>query len=66
MKNLYTRPAALDVDYGHAIGDCREVGSTEVFTRAYSNANVTMDCKRFVGTIKMTAGILVGQTLGGD
>jgi hypothetical protein len=65
MKGMYARPSALDVDYGHAIGDCSEVGSTEVFTRAYSNGNVTMDCKRFIGTIKMTAGPLEGQTLGG-
>ena len=65
MKGMYARPAALDVDYGHATGDCSEVGNTEVFTRAYSNANVTMDCKRFTGTIEMTAGPLRGQTLGG-
>jgi hypothetical protein len=50
MQGMYARPAALDVDYGHATGDCGELGSTGVFTRAYSNANVTMDCTRFVGT----------------
>ena len=64
MQGMYARPAALDVDYGHATGDCGELGSTGVFTRAYSNANVTMDCTRFVGTIEMTAGPLEGQTLG--
>ena len=64
MEGMYARPAALDVDYGPATGDCREVGSTEVFTRSFSNANVSLDCKRFVGTIEMTAGPLKGQTLG--
>ena len=65
MEGMYARPPALDVDYGHPTGDCGEVGSSEVFTRPFSNANVTMDCARFVGIIHMTAGPLEGRTLGG-
>ena len=66
MEGMYARPAALDIDYGHPIGDCKETAAgSEVFARPFSNANVSLDCKRFVGTIDMTAGPLKGQTLGG-
>ena len=66
MEGMYARPAELDIDYGHPVGDCKETAAgSEVFARPFSNANVSLDCKRFVGTIDMTAGPLKGQTLGG-
>ena len=66
MDGMYARPAELDIDYGHPVGDCAETAAgSEVFARPFSNANVSLDCKRFVGTIDMTAGPLKGQTLGG-
>jgi hypothetical protein len=57
---MYTRPAALDVDYGHPVGDCEEVGD-EIFARQYSKANVLIDCRNFTATIEMTAGPHKGE-----
>lgn len=57
----YARPEMLDMDFGDPIGDCHEVGNTEVFTRPWSRANVSLDCKHFIGSIKMTAGPLKGS-----
>ena len=54
MEGMYARPAALDVDYGHPIGDCKETSAgSEVFTRDFSKATVQMDCKAWQGTITM-------------
>ena len=63
---MYARPAALDIDYGHPVGDCAEVtddqgAPTEVFARQYSNANVSIDCSSFTARIEMTAGSHKGQ-----
>jgi hypothetical protein len=58
---MYARPAALEIDYGHPVGDCAEVtdgqgAPTEVFARQYSNADVSIDCASFAAKIEMTAG----------
>ena len=54
MEGMYARPAALDIDYGHPIGDCKETSAgSEVFTRDFSKATVQMDCKAWQGTITM-------------
>ena len=58
---MYARPAALDIDYGDPVGDCTEVGATEVFARQYSNANVSINCRSFTATIEMTFGPHKGE-----
>lgn len=50
----YLRPAALDVDYGQPAGLCaEEPGKAGVFTRHYSRAEITLDCNKWVASIKM-------------
>lgn len=50
----YSRPAALDADYGEPLDDgCQEVGSSGVFVREYTKASVQMDCNRWEGKITM-------------
>jgi hypothetical protein len=51
----YPWPAGLDVDYGEPVGFCEETvpGSSGVFTRQWTNANVTMDCNTWTPHITM-------------
>jgi hypothetical protein len=48
----YVRPAELDTDYGVPLGVCAETApGSGVFTRAWSRANVTVDCNAWTGTV---------------
>ena len=48
----YHFPDALGKDYGEPLGLCAETAAgSEVFHRAYSKANVTLDCKNWVGSV---------------
>ena len=55
----YTRPRALDTDYGTPVGECTEVpdasggGESGVFVREWSKATVKMDCNTWTGDIAM-------------
>jgi hypothetical protein len=46
------RPAALDTDYGEPAGHCEEA-SRGVFRRAWTKADVELDCNTWKATIKM-------------
>jgi len=51
-SQVYEFPQALNGDYGEPKGLCAETAAgSEVFTRAYSKATVTLDCKAWVGRI---------------
>lgn len=51
---FYDRPISFDVDYGEPQGMCRETPpGSSVFTRNYTKARISMDCKAFEGTITM-------------
>ena len=48
----YPFPPEFNVDYGEPTGLCRETApNSGVFTREWSKATVTMDCKAWKGTI---------------
>jgi hypothetical protein len=48
----YTRPAELDTDYGVPRGVCAETApGSGVFARAWTKANVTVDCNAWTGTV---------------
>lgn len=48
----YHFPEALGKDYGEPLGLCSETApGSEVFHRAYSKANVTLNCKNWIGSI---------------
>ena len=48
----YHFPAALGLDYGEPLGLCAETApGSEVFHRAYSKANVTLDCRNWAGSV---------------
>ena len=67
QEGLYARPPVLDVDFGVPVGGCHETGAgSQVFSRQWSNANVSLDCASWTGTIAMTAGPLKGKVFGGD
>ena len=55
-SHVYPRPPALDTDYGQPLGLCRETvpGTSGIFVREWSEANVSMDCNRWQGTIDGT------------
>ena len=55
----YVFPPELSVDYGEPEDGsfCHETANgSEIFTREYTKATVTMDCAKFEGTITMKAG----------
>ena len=48
----YHFPPALELEYGVPEELCHETAAgSEVFTRKWTNATVTLDCKNWVGTI---------------
>ena len=48
----YHFPPALELEYGEPEELCYETATgSEVFTRKWTNATVTLDCKNWVGTI---------------
>ena len=49
----YTQPEELSLDYGTPIGRCAAGSTAGVFTREFTKATVELDCKEWVGTIKM-------------
>lgn len=53
-KHPFTRPAALEADYGVPVGFCAE-SSPGVFTRKWTKAEIKLDCNDFTADIKMTA-----------
>ena len=53
----YAYPSALHEDYGRPLTrDCQEVGTSEVFTRQWTNATVYVDCKNLSAKIEMKDG----------
>ena len=49
---VYERPPGLDVDYGTPVdATCSEVGSSGVFKRAWTKADVSIDCSSFTAKI---------------
>lgn len=52
QKHPFTRPAALDADYGTPVGYCEEV-QNGVFKRKWTKADVSIDCNAFTAEIKM-------------
>jgi hypothetical protein len=50
----YSYPSELNLDYGAPLGLCSETGSgTNVFSRNWTNAEVSMDCNTWTPTITM-------------
>ena len=50
----YVWPELLDRDYGVPTGECHETSpGSEVFTREWSKASVTLSCRDFTADIKM-------------
>jgi len=51
----FTRPAALDADYGVPLDYCAEVGGANsgVYRRHWSKATVTLDCHNWNASIVM-------------
>jgi hypothetical protein len=57
-SRVYTFPEEFNVDYGQpaagAAGLCKESApGSQIFVREYSKATVQMDCRVFMGTIRM-------------
>ena len=51
-SRTYEVPEQLSWDNGEPLGLCSETAAgSEVFHRAYSKANVTLDCKNWVGSV---------------
>ena len=38
---------------GEPVGDCAEIGESEVFARRWSKANVSLDCRSFTASVDM-------------
>jgi hypothetical protein len=60
----YAYPSALlHEDYGRPLThDCQEVGTSEVFTRQWTNATVSIDCKNLSAKIEMKDGRVLRST----
>ncbi len=50
----FTRPAALDMDYGTPVGFCSETApGSGVYEREWTKAKIKLDCNSFKGSIDM-------------
>ena len=49
MCSIIVRGAAA----GEPVGDCAEIGESEVFARRWSKANVSLDCRSFTASVDM-------------
>ena len=53
----YAYPNEMNEDYGEPLTtDCEEIGMSEVFTRSWTNANVSLNCTDLSATIQMKDG----------
>ena len=57
QRSLVVRLVAFDLVRGLAagepVGDCAEIGESEVFARRWSKANVSLDCRSFTASVDM-------------
>ena len=57
QRSLVVRLVVFDLVRGLAagepVGDCAEIGESEVFARRWSKANVSLDCRSFTASIDM-------------
>ena len=57
QRSLVVRLVVFDLVRGLAagepVGDCAEIGESEVFARRWSKANVSLDCRSFTASVDM-------------
>ena len=58
-KHPFTRPEALDADYGSPIGFGRESSTPGVFYRNWTKADISINCNDFTADIKMKSTLSV-------